>query len=373
MATPTIGENARNKNLTGFSAAVNELAVLTASQGHMFREAGMRVWERVTKAIEGANEKKRDQRLRELRARETAYNLAIKSMPSKGGSHVFAHTDEHLAGMAKALVEHYADFEALKSRTFLDAWIDMEVERLTEHGEPKCSVDEIRADAWSLLDPDEPNAIATPAFFLAMEMSRILSDPDQVQSGEYWFEAAVLILLFEWPDISSEDLGLGCTLPWREWESESAACFGDRAGLRHYLGCGLPSGDTDQEKLWGRYREFCIRTSMRVAALCELALQSSRNVNGLDTPKDHLVGPIGETDLDSLQAIPSLTDPLAIWVDLKTAKEMEGLTADTLSNYRALGKRADDKCSGIDRDGRKWRKPNLHAQTKYLRSSLKKG
>jgi hypothetical protein len=59
-----------------------------------------------------------------------------------------------------------------------------------------------------------------------------------------------------------------------------------------------------------------------------------------------------------------------IWLPIRTVTDLEGVTADTLRNYRHKGTKIPGGRSGIDLKGREWRKSGPNAQSEYLRSSL---
>lgn len=73
--------------------------------------------------------------------------------------------------------------------------------------------------------------------------------------------------------------------------------------------------------------------------------------------------------------IPPYSASSGLWCEVKAAARREGIKVDTLLRYRHRPPAvlvAEDRMSGIDRDGRMWRKlgtENTH--TKYLISSLK--
>lgn len=78
-----------------------------------------------------------------------------------------------------------------------------------------------------------------------------------------------------------------------------------------------------------------------------------------------------ESDSPSSE-IPPLDVASGQWLKNTTAAAIEGLETETLATYRADGKTSPDKMSGIDKQGRMWRRqgtPNSHPW--YLRSTLK--
>ncbi len=110
---------------------------------------------------------------------------------------------------------------------------------------------------------------------------------------------------------------------------------------------------------WKRHAEHTIAVyeALRVAlAVCA-------------TPKTP--GALEWDDAAALQAIPELDIDSGKWVRVRKAAMADDVTTASLKTVRGEGQKAADGLTGIDPQGRIWRKPSRNAHTWYLRSSLR--
>lgn len=75
---------------------------------------------------------------------------------------------------------------------------------------------------------------------------------------------------------------------------------------------------------------------------------------------------------ERLSQIPQLDRQSRAWVKAETAGDLDGVTVRTLATYRNQGIASPDGMSGVDRDGRQWRKAGTSGSHPwYLKSSLR--
>lgn len=110
-----------------------------------------------------------------------------------------------------------------------------------------------------------------------------------------------------------------------------------------------------------RYTHFgvdCTHYSLTLNGYEALSAKDSKEIAFTPTASD-------------LERIPSFSETDGNWIRAKRAAKLDGVELNTLRTYRSKGQIADDKMSGIDKDGRMWRKAG--AATKhpwYYRPSL---